>query len=315
MTGDGKKLKVYLAEAANFATASNVCCCGRCILGSARPARRRAGRGVLRVNVPDSFHAAACSVRAARCERHRLRPRHAGDPHCAPDHRLQHRSRRSQSTQRSVVHLHVRRDGRGVRARRAAARTMGLDCGNRSEHRISCCRISPLLPSRRPSPACPGSAQWSPCSTGSPMSAPTCRTSTGSADPGSIGAAARLQDAYFAGGRNRQLIAVLAPQPDAVLVSAETVSDFQLQPGRPLTAADSRTGAPAVSRRCRSTTPAWSRSSRPHPGTASSWPTRATSPRNGQRRRRRVPRQDRRQRPRPSRGGPGCAQVLGPARR
>jgi putative ABC transport system permease protein len=52
--------------------------------------------------------------------------------------------------------------------------------------------------------------------------------------PGSVVAATRLQDAYFAGGTARQLIGRLASQPDAILVSAETVHDFQLQPGDPL---------------------------------------------------------------------------------
>ncbi|MCU1556239.1 MAG: hypothetical protein JWN09_234 [Microbacteriaceae bacterium] len=40
-----------------------------------------------------------------------------------------------------------------------------------------------------------------------------------------------LQDAYFQGGTAAQLMATLARQPDAILVSAETVKDFQLQPG------------------------------------------------------------------------------------
>ena len=47
--------------------------------------------------------------------------------------------------------------------------------------------------------------------------------------------ATSLQDAYFAGGTARQLIAQLAAQPDSVLVSLETVHDFQLQPGDPVT--------------------------------------------------------------------------------
>src|SRR5690349_21198024 len=46
-----------------------------------------------------------------------------------------------------------------------------------------------------------------------------------------VAGATRLQDAYFAGGSARQLISVLARQPDAILVSAETVRDFQLNPG------------------------------------------------------------------------------------
>jgi putative ABC transport system permease protein len=49
--------------------------------------------------------------------------------------------------------------------------------------------------------------------------------------PATVVAATSLQDAYFAGGTARQLIGRLASQPDGVLVSAETVHDFQLQPG------------------------------------------------------------------------------------
>jgi putative ABC transport system permease protein len=49
--------------------------------------------------------------------------------------------------------------------------------------------------------------------------------------PQSIGAAGRLQNGWFAGGSARQLMATLAARPDGVLVSAETVRDFQLQPG------------------------------------------------------------------------------------
>jgi putative ABC transport system permease protein len=46
-----------------------------------------------------------------------------------------------------------------------------------------------------------------------------------------IGGATALQDAYFQGGTAHQLLARLAARPDAVLVSAETVQDFQLRPG------------------------------------------------------------------------------------
>jgi putative ABC transport system permease protein len=49
--------------------------------------------------------------------------------------------------------------------------------------------------------------------------------------PATVAGATRLQDAYFTGGTARQLISQLARQPDAVLVSAETVRDFQLSPG------------------------------------------------------------------------------------
>ncbi|HEY3723262.1 MAG TPA: ABC transporter permease [Acidimicrobiia bacterium] len=46
--------------------------------------------------------------------------------------------------------------------------------------------------------------------------------------------ATHLQDAYFQGGSARSLITRLGRQPDGVLVSAETVKDFQLRPGDPL---------------------------------------------------------------------------------
>jgi len=52
-----------------------------------------------------------------------------------------------------------------------------------------------------------------------------------------------LQDAYFAGGSAAQLMSTLARQPDSILVSAETVKDYQLRLGDPLTLRlqDSRT--------------------------------------------------------------------------
>ncbi|MEA2278656.1 MAG: putative transport system permease protein [Solirubrobacteraceae bacterium] len=49
--------------------------------------------------------------------------------------------------------------------------------------------------------------------------------------PSTIGAAGRLQSAWFAGGSASQLMDTLARRPDSVLVAAETVKDFQLQPG------------------------------------------------------------------------------------
>ncbi|MEU1229522.1 FtsX-like permease family protein [Streptomyces sp. NPDC005828] len=49
--------------------------------------------------------------------------------------------------------------------------------------------------------------------------------------PTTIAAATSLQDAYFAGGTARSLMARLAARPDAVLVSEETVKDFRLAPG------------------------------------------------------------------------------------
>lgn len=49
--------------------------------------------------------------------------------------------------------------------------------------------------------------------------------------PPTIGAAGKLQDGWFQGGTARQLMDDLAKRPDGVLVSAETVTDFQLRPG------------------------------------------------------------------------------------
>ena len=50
-----------------------------------------------------------------------------------------------------------------------------------------------------------------------------------------IVSAGKLQDAYFRGGTAKQLIAMLGSHPDSILVSAETVHDFQLRPGDALT--------------------------------------------------------------------------------
>jgi putative ABC transport system permease protein len=49
--------------------------------------------------------------------------------------------------------------------------------------------------------------------------------------PTTIAAAGKLQDAWFQGGTADQLISTLASKPDSILVSAETVKDFQLHPG------------------------------------------------------------------------------------
>ncbi len=50
-------------------------------------------------------------------------------------------------------------------------------------------------------------------------------------NPNTIGAATALQDSYFQGGSAKQLLAELAARPDSILVSAETVKDYQLHPG------------------------------------------------------------------------------------
>ncbi|MFB7454540.1 FtsX-like permease family protein [Streptomyces sp. NPDC056194] len=49
--------------------------------------------------------------------------------------------------------------------------------------------------------------------------------------PATITTATSLQDAYFAGGTARSLMARLAAHPSALLVSEETVKDFSLAPG------------------------------------------------------------------------------------
>jgi len=50
-------------------------------------------------------------------------------------------------------------------------------------------------------------------------------------DPTTIGQATPMSDAFFAGGHAAQVLSRLDSRPDAVLVSDETVHDFQLQPG------------------------------------------------------------------------------------
>jgi putative ABC transport system permease protein len=50
-------------------------------------------------------------------------------------------------------------------------------------------------------------------------------------DPSTITRATSLQDAYFQGVTADQALHALASRPDALLVSAETVNDFQLNPG------------------------------------------------------------------------------------
>ncbi|MGI8816785.1 MAG: FtsX-like permease family protein, partial [Pseudonocardia sp.] len=53
-------------------------------------------------------------------------------------------------------------------------------------------------------------------------------------NPGTITRVTALQDAYFQGGTASQLMGRLAAAPDSILVSAETVKDYQLKPGDPL---------------------------------------------------------------------------------
>ena len=54
-------------------------------------------------------------------------------------------------------------------------------------------------------------------------------------DPNTISRTTALRDSYFPGAKATDLLHTLAIQPDAILVSAETVHDFQLQVGDPLT--------------------------------------------------------------------------------
>lgn len=49
--------------------------------------------------------------------------------------------------------------------------------------------------------------------------------------PDTVAAAAKLQDAYFSGGSANQVLGRLAAAPDSILVSEETVRDFQLRLG------------------------------------------------------------------------------------
>ena len=50
-------------------------------------------------------------------------------------------------------------------------------------------------------------------------------------DPRTIGRVTPMSDAFFQGGRADEVLRRLAATPDGVLVAAETVNDFQLQPG------------------------------------------------------------------------------------
>ncbi len=50
-------------------------------------------------------------------------------------------------------------------------------------------------------------------------------------DPMHIGEATTMADAYFAGGNAHATLAALAQRPDGLLVSSETMQDYQLKPG------------------------------------------------------------------------------------
>ncbi len=53
-------------------------------------------------------------------------------------------------------------------------------------------------------------------------------------DPATIGQATTMANSYFANNDARATLAALAAQPDGVLVSDETVRDYQLRPGDPI---------------------------------------------------------------------------------
>ncbi|PND57254.1 ABC transporter permease [Mycobacterium sp. ENV421] len=50
-------------------------------------------------------------------------------------------------------------------------------------------------------------------------------------NPDTIGSVTALQNNYFQGGTAKRLLSQLAAQPNSILVSAETVKDYQLRPG------------------------------------------------------------------------------------
>jgi putative ABC transport system permease protein len=50
-------------------------------------------------------------------------------------------------------------------------------------------------------------------------------------DPATIGRATTLRDSYFLGGSTQAMLARLRSQPDAILVSKETITDYSLKPG------------------------------------------------------------------------------------
>jgi len=66
--------------------------------------------------------------------------------------------------------------------------------------------------------------------------------------PGSIADVTALQDAYFTGGTAKDVLQRLATQPSSILVSAETVKDYQLKLGDTirLRLPDPRTGTPTA---------------------------------------------------------------------
>ena len=170
-------------------------------------------------------------------------------------------------------------------------------------------RVGPAR--RRPARRGPGRrAASSRSSTASPTSAPTCRTSTACGRT-TIGAAGKLQDAWFQGGS--------ATQPDGAArrqarLGARVRRDRQglpAAPGRPAAAAPPGRAHQAVPRRCPFHYVGRGQGV-PHraDATRSSWPTRATSPGDRQRRRRRLPRADRRHEPRRRRAA-ACARRVG----
>ena len=127
------------------------------------------------------------------------------------------------------------------------------------------------------SPQYPGSGRSNRSSTVSPTSEPTCRTSTVSTRPASP-LSPRCRTTTFTAAPPQQLMHKLAAQPDSVLVSAETVKDFQLLPGDTINLRLPGRAHPPTQPPSDSTTSGSSPNSPPPPRTASSSPTPATSP-------------------------------------
>jgi putative ABC transport system permease protein len=94
--------------------------------------------------------------------------------------------------------------------------------------------------------------------------------------PQTIGATGKLQDGWFQGGSASKLMGTLAARRDGLLVSAETVRDFQLSPGDRINLR-LQNASPTPIAPCRSITWASPRSSPRRRGTRSSSPTPATS--------------------------------------
>ena len=186
--------------------------CGLLRLAARRPRRSRRGRRPLPRPAP---------VRRVAGRHHRRQPA----PPTPPRSRAASCSSPSPSAfaaSTADLQRHLPPTGRG--RRRAHQRR------RRHRHRVARRRRRPgLRRDRRASPT-PASATSSRSSTASPTSAPTCRTSTASTRrPSSAAGACRTPTSRRHGQRNSW--PRWPPAPDAMLVCAETVHDFQLRPG------------------------------------------------------------------------------------